>query len=286
MVGTHQRHRSSGAPFALLSAAAALVLGACGGATSGPSGTTAAPPSISEAGWRALATPRPAPLPDAPRVSVGAVEILANSDLGLTSESGPAPAVSALVVVGLLRRQDVHFVERRRFAAAAEAERRGQTRPEGAPAVGVSVQPEFILDASWASVGLDSAYLDVHLKDAQSGAVVGKHRLATPNGVDPTSLARTVVGSLLVILDDMGRRPAWNDPLPASAPASYRPTGIPATAVDAFFGGLRAEDGWQWDRARVGYQAALKAGGPSFVEAETALARTARLRLGGTLGAS
>jgi hypothetical protein len=49
--------------------------------------------------------------------------------------------------------------------------------------------------------------------------------------------------------------------------------------------GLEAEERWDWEGARRGYQAALAAA-PGFLEAEAALARAARLRNGGTLGAN
>jgi hypothetical protein len=217
---------------------------------------------------------------------VGDVQVLAQGNLGLAPTADVNLGVSALVAAGLLQRQDVNFVERRRFAAAAEAERRGRPRAPGAPPVGESVGAEFILSATWSSLGLDSAYLDVRLSNAETGDVVGKRRVATPNDADPTSIARTVVGSLLTILGDLDRRPAWNDPMPASAPPAYRPSGVPTVAVNDFLRGLASEDRWSWDSARAGYEAALQAAGQGFFEASAALARTARLRLGGTLGAS
>lgn len=279
------RHSASGVLFSAPALLALLALSACGGGTPAVSGGPA-PASTSEAAWRRLATPRPAPLPGAPRVSVSDVQILAQGHLGLAPTADVNLGVAELVAAGLLRRQDVQFVERRRFAAALEAEQRGRPRGPGAPPVGESAGAEYLLSATWSSLGLDSAYLDVRLSDAETGAVVGKRRVATPNDADPTGVARTVVGSLLVILGDLDRRPEWNDAVPASAPASYRPSGVPTAAVDDFLAGLAAEDAWNWDAARQGYESALKVGGQGFFEATAALARTARLRLGGTLGAS
>jgi len=48
---------------------------------------------------------------------------------------------------------------------------------------------------------------------------------------------------------------------------------------------LASEEAWNWEGARVGYQeaGALES---AFFEADVALARTARLRMGGTLGSS
>ena len=53
-------------------------------------------------------------------------------------------------------------------------------------------------------------------------------------------------------------------------------------ALQSFLRGLAAEESWDWEGARRGYQAA--ASDPGFFEAPAALARAARLRLGGTLG--
>jgi hypothetical protein len=195
-------------------------------------------------------------------------------------------AISELVGAALLRRADVEWVERRRFAAAVAAERRGDARPAGAPAAGVSPGAEFILSGSWASVGLDSAYLDLRLTQSETGSIVTSWRAATPNDPDPTSLTRTVVGSLLGALGRLDRLPVWSDPSPDAAPVSYRTTGISTDAVEAFLVGLAAEERWDWEAARRGYQTALEEGGARFVEAEAALARAARLRNGGTLGAS
>jgi hypothetical protein len=142
-----------------------------------------------------------------------------------------------------------------------------------------------VLSATWASVGLDSAFVDLRLSDAQSGAVVATWRGATAPDADPVAVARRVVAGALSALDDLGARPAWQDPEAAAAPAGYRASGVNAAAVASFFQGLAAEEEWSWEAARAGYQDALSAGGPSFVEAAAALARTARLRAGGTLGA-
>lgn len=55
--------------------------------------------------------------------------------------------------------------------------------------------------------------------------------------------------------------------------------------MNAFFAGLVSEEVWDWEGARAGYRAA-EALDASFFEADVALARTARLRSGGTLGSS
>lgn len=252
-----------------------------GGAATAP---TPVAMEASEEEWEALATPRPEPLEGAPRISVGAFEILGTAPWSLDADVDLSVGLSELVAAGLLRRRGVNFVERRRFAAAAERERRGLPRSEGAPAAGVSVGAEMILTAAWATLGLDSAYLDLRLADAESGDMVTTWRAATANDAGPTALARTAVGSLLEALDELGRRPAWTDPEPAAAFSTYRASPVPLPAVEAFFRGLAAEEGWEWEAARRGYQRALRAADGDFLEAEAALARAARLRQGGTLG--
>ena len=274
--------RSSSVRAATTLAAAALVA-ACAGGGSGPAGT-AGPDRAGAAEWEALATPRPTPLAGAARVSVGEIRILAS---GLTAPEGGvglALGLQELVSVGLIRRRDVHFVERRRFAEAAARERAGGGRPAGAPAAGVSPGVEYVATAAWASVGLDSAYVDVRLAEAATGDVVATWRGATANDADVVAVGRRVVVGILGALDELGRRPAWSDPVAAAAPASYGPSGVPPEAAAAFFRGLAAEEEWAWERARVAYQRAAEA--RDFPEAAAALARAARLRTGGTLGES
>lgn len=280
-MSAHRIHARS--PLMLL-APTLLLLAGCGGSGGGAVGTAPAAPRASDAEWAALATPRPEALAGAPRVSVGEV-LLVGTPAWSAAPVDPGLGVSELVAAGLLRRQDVRFVERRRFAAAAEAERTGAARPEGAPAAGSSPGAQYLVSATWASVGLDSAYVDLRLSDAESGAVVASWRGATARDADPVALARRVVAGTLAALDGLGVRPRWQDPDAGAAPAAYQASGVSAAAVASFFQGLAAEEAWSWERARMGYQAAVAAGGASFVEAAAALARTARLRNGGTLGA-
>jgi hypothetical protein len=56
--------------------------------------------------------------------------------------------------------------------------------------------------------------------------------------------------------------------------------------VEAFARGVAAEDVFDWEAARRAYQRARQLGGQGFFEPDVALARVARLRAGGTLGAS
>jgi hypothetical protein len=218
-------------------------------------------------------------------VALGDFEV--NGEVAWTLPRGVTPhlAVEELAAAGLLRRQDVRFVERRRFAEAAEAERQGRQRPPGAPAAGVAPRLDFLAMAVWSPL-MGSGYLDIRLTDPATGAVVATGRTETPPDADATSLARAVVAGVLAALDEVGRRPAWTDPVAAAAPATYRAAGVPSAAVEAFLRGLAAEERWNWEGARVGYQAAVAQGGTGFVEAEAALARAARLRNGGTLGGS
>jgi hypothetical protein len=267
-----------------VSAVLALLLAACGGGAGAPTAAVA-PPETSEAAWKSLATPRPDALDGAARVSVGQVDLIGPDGGALGATDDPGLGVLELVAAGLLRRRDVRFVERRRFAAAAEAERQGRTRPPGAPAAGVSEEPEWVLSVTWAPLGTGTATLEMRLADGRTGAIARSWRRETPADADAVSLARAIVGSLLDELDGLERRPAWADPIRGSAPAEYTPAGISQAATAAFFAGLLAEDAWKWDAAHRAYVEALDAS-PDFFEAQVALARTARLRMGGTLGES
>lgn len=282
-----QRPSPVGPTPRILTLVGALTLAACsGGGGGGATAGAVAPGEASEAEWRTLATPRTTPADGAVRVSVGDFELVADTPWNMRSAVPLDLGISELVAAGLLRRGDVHFVERRRFAAAADAERRGQTRPDAAPAAGVSPGPEFVLSGAWSSVGLSDAYLDLRLTDPESGRTVTAWRTVTPADADPIALARSVVGSLLESLEEMDRLPPWSDPVPGVVGDGYQNSGISLGAMEAFLDGLAAEESWAWEAARRGYQTALDRGGDSFVEAAAALARTARLRNGGTLGAS
>ncbi len=260
-----------------------LVASAC---SLGPNSTsTAGPVEANEAEWRELATVRVAPLTGAVRVSVGEIGLLDDNPWGLDTSLGASVGLSELVAVGLLRRPDVRFVERRRFAAAADAERRGEPRGPGAPPVGVSPGPEFILSATWALFGAATAYLEGRLINPASGRVERTWRTETPRDADAVGVARVIVGGLVAELGRMGRAPAWSDPFAHAAPTTFEPTNISVSAVNAFLAGLASEEVWNWESARVGYQAATTLD-PNFFEADVALARTARLRSGGTLGSS
>jgi hypothetical protein len=259
---------------------------ACASAGPGarPSTSTGGADVATDAEWRALASPRPASLPDVARISFAGVEL---PDAAPWSLASPVPAglgLSELVVTGLLRRADVEFVERRRFAAAVDAERAGGSRPPGAPPAGLSRGAELTAAAAWLPLGAGQAVLEVRLMRLETGAIVGARRLAIPADADPVGAARAIVATILATLDEVGRLPSWGDPLEGAAPATYRPTGIPQSAVEDFLEGLGAEERWNWELARRSYQSA--SGSVAFFEARVALARTARLRLGGTLGES
>jgi hypothetical protein len=259
-----------------------FLLQACAGGAATP-GPTVSAPSAPESVWDALHQPRPDPLEGAVRVTVSEIVLLADP-WGIQSPVPASLGIQELISAGLLRRQDVEFVERRRFSVAAELERRGQSRPRGAPPVGVSRGAELVLAGSWAPASADSAYLDFRLTRAETGEVVGTFRRSTPRDADPTALARSISSGLLGALGEMNRLPTWTDPFPAGAPAAFQPSGISNLAVASFFSGIAAEDRFDWEKARSAYQDALDVAGPSFREAEVALARIARLRAGGTLG--
>lgn len=265
----------------------ALLCAVASGCVAGPSlrGDATTPsaegPSASDAEWRALATPRPTPLAGAPRVAVGGVDILLRQTWALTSGVDPAQAVAELAAAGLLLRRDVRYVERRRFVAAADAERHGAPRPRGAPAAGISPEAQFVASATWIRAGSDSAYLELRVADAGTGVMVTTRRTATSAEADPIDLARVLVASLVAALEGDDLLPEENRTR-QRAPAPPR-AGIPAVALEAFLRGLGAEERWAWETARRGYQEALSEA-PDFVEARAALARLARLRTGGTLG--
>jgi len=258
-----------------------LLQGCAGGGTA--AGPAFVAPTTPESVWEALNQPRPEPLAGAVRVTVSEIFLL-NDPWGILSPVPTALGIQELVSVGLLRRQDVEFVERRRFSQAAEMERRGQPRPRGAPTVGVSPGAELVLAGSWAQASADSAYLDFRLTRAETGEVVTTFRRSTPISADPTALARRITTGLLGALEEMGRLPTWADPFPQGAPEGYQASGVSHGAVAAFFSGVAAEDRYDWEGARAAYQEALDEGGSGFPEARVALARIARLRSGGTLG--
>ena len=258
--------------------AVSLAVSACAGAAA-PSST---PPAATEAEWRQLASPRPAPVAGAARVSLTGVEIVGRPSWP-TGSVDAGLAASELVVAGLLRRSDVRFVERRRFAEAVASERSGGARPAAAPPAGTSEGAEILAAAVWVQLPAGSS-IEVRLTDAARGSVLGTRRTTIPADADLVSTARVTVGAILDVLGELGRRPPWRDPVERAAPAEYVAADVPARAVSSFLAGLAAEESWRWESARVSYQAAAARVG--FFEAETALARAARLRLGGTLGES
>lgn len=253
----------------------ALLLAACASGGGGGGATTA-----SEEEWRSLATPRPTPLPGAARVSVAEAQLLGETTWTTPPGVTPGLAFTELVAAGLLRRSDLQFVERRRFAAAAEAERAGR-RARGAPAAGVSPGAELAATVVWVPLATSGGSLEVRLSEVATGRVATTRRVTVPGTPTPVGLARAAVGAIVAALDDLGRLPAWDDPL-GERPTEYTAGGVRAEAVASFLAGLEAEERWRWESAREAYQAAARA--PGFFEAEAALARTARLRLGGTLG--
>lgn len=258
-----------------------VAAGGCGGGLGAPAATSGG--DASEAEWAELAVPRVAPVQGAARVSTGPVQFLSTD----TAFSGPLDAdvvMAELVAMSLLRRRDVHFVERRRFTVAADRERRGLPREPGAPAAGVSPGAEFIATVAVASLGMDSAWVDVRLTEAATGGVVSRWRGGAAPSTDPVALARRATEGIVAALDSAGRLPPWDDPTRMAARGGGGPSGVPASALAFFVRGLAAEERWQWEPARRGYQRAL-ALHPAFHEAATALARAARLRQGGTLGA-
>lgn len=270
------RRRASGAAIGV--ATALLVCGCAGGNTG--TGTAAA----TEAEWRIFATPRPTPLPEAARVSITDVQLLGALPWDSSAvQLSPELAIEELVVAGLLRRRDVLLVERRRFAQAVARERSGGERPRGAPAAGVSPGAEYLATATWIGLALPRSTVELRLTNALTGSVVTSFRVAVEGEVGALPLARSIVNALMGALDRVDRRPAWEDPL-ADADGTTSGFDVSDAMVLSFMRGIVAENTWDWDEARRRYQVA--AGDARFHEASVALARAARLRLGGTLGES
>ena len=216
------------------------------------------------------------------RLSLTGVELLGDPGWSFAALVPTSLALSELVVAGLRRRPDVRFVERRRFAAAVEAERMGSRRPAGAPAAGVSAGAEVVASIVWVPLAAGQASLEVRLSDATRGDVVATRSVLLPSDADPVGVARQAVAALLASLGELGRLPVWSDPISGAAPSTFVPSGVSQRALEDFAAGLAAEESWRWESAREAYQAAANSVG--FFEASTALTRTARLRLGGTLG--
>ena len=248
-------------------------------ATGPPSADTS---STTHDPWVGLATPRTPPVSGAPRIALG--EIVVTDAWGATTPVTPSVGLQELVVAGMLRRGDVQVVDRCRFNALAELERQGLPRPAGAPALGVTPGAEFLLLRSTRALG-DSTFLELRLVNPSSGETRAAWRATAARVADPPALARAAVATLLEALMRLERLPSWEDPIPEAAPSRYVPSGIPDAAWRAFLTGIAAEDRYDWEGARGAYQRALRLAGPSFLEAEAALARAARMRAGGTLGA-
>ena len=262
--------------------AGAVVLSGGGVGSGGPGGTHATPSAATEQEWRSLASERPAPLEGAPRVTISEVVLTGAYDWNAPGTVTPALGIAEIAAAGLLRRRDVDFVERRRFAAAAEAEREGRARRPGQPPAGVSRSVDFSATAVWLPTASTSS-VEVRLTRLETGDVVGATRVSLEGQPDPVTLARALVAGIVEVLDDLGRRPAWTDPMTAGVNATA-PSRVSDQAQRAFFQGLASEERWNWEGARRGYQSASADQG--FHEAVAALARAARLRLGGTLAAS
>ena len=252
-----------------------------------PGGVSVAPPApATEAEWQQLLRPRPTPLPGAPRVAIGDIFVSGGWDWA-------SAAIQELVGVGLLRRPDVQFVERRRFAEAAERERQGLPRPPGAPPVGASPGAELILMGTLSPLMGPSARMNLRLVEAGTGVNRVGRSFVVPRNADPVALARRTAGALLAMLDtlrtatEQGRPahpfPSWTNPIPTAAPAFWLESDVPPEAVDVFLMGVADEDAYDWEEARRAYQRARAFGGEAFFEPEVALARVARLRAGGTL---
>lgn len=249
------------------------------GCASGPGTSSRVEPDYSDASWQALVQPRPAPTAGAPRLSLA--EALLTTDAWALPESGSALALTELVAAGLLERTDVNFVERRRFFPAAERQRRGLPAPAGEPPVGTSPGAEWMLHMTVVANPAIPGALDLRLVHVQSGANRAGWRVDLPRGADAAGVARTIVGSVLAKIDELGLGTSTGPPADI-----FAPTTIPNEAIAAFLNGVRWGDLYRWDLARASYESAVNLAGGAFVEAEVGLRRAARLRSGSPLGGS
>ena len=248
-----------------------LLIGAsagCGGSGSGSSD------------WESIAAPRPSPLDGAPRVMVRNIEVEGGAEDPGATVSLPE-TLEELIGAGLLRRRDVHFQERRRFLEAVRNEEAGVPRPRGAPPIGTSAGTEVLLSGTWR---VDRAQVALRLVDVETSEIIRSGVAEVPLDAEAVSVARVMVGWMTQMLEEQGRIPAWDDPIPASAPPSYIHADVPPLALEHFRRGVEAEDGYDWEGARVAYQAASEISHGRFFEADVALARVGRMRSGGTLG--
>jgi hypothetical protein len=256
---------------------AAWIAAGCGGVSPRTSLEAA-----TDAEWRALRRARPEPLPGAARVTVSDMHFLGAYPWPSGAPVSAKLGVAELAVAGLLRRRDVDFVERRRFAVAAEAERDGERRRDGQPPAGVSRSVDLSMNAVWIATGAEGATVEIRLVRLETGSVAGTTRRELSADADPVTLARAVVGGVLDVLDALDRLPTWDDP--ARRAGDDDRGDVAPDALLAFLRGLAAEEAFRWEEARRAYQEAAR--DPDFHEAAAALARTARLRLGGTLAES
>ncbi len=212
-------------------------------------------------------------------------EALLTADPWGLPQSGSALALTELVSVDMLERRDVSFVERRRFTPAAERQRLGLPAPAGQPPVGTSAGAEWMLHITVVTNPAVPGALDLRLVHVESGANRAGWRVAVPVEADLVGLARLVVGSVMLQLNELALGVARD----ASAPVvsdTYADSAVPGGATTAFLNGVRWEDLYRWELARASYESALARANGNFREAETALRRTARLRSGGSLGGS
>ncbi len=265
-------------PGLRLAAGLCLVL-AAQGCASGSSSRVDSDSRIDEAAWAALATPRPTPAAEAPRITVidGVAAMARWTGLG----DEPGFALAELVAAGLLERTDLHFVERRRFGPAARAAQLGESPAADQPPIGSSPAPQWGVTVAFTRAG-DAARADLTLTDFATSEVRDAWSFPLPAEADPVGVARVAIRSLadrLAALDDGDAPATWTE-------TPWTESGVEPAAVAYLLRGVRAGDRWDWDAAGRDYRSALSAAQGDFPEAEAALRRAARLRAGGTLAGS
>lgn len=249
-------------------------------ACSGP-GIRAPADGYSDRSWLALLAPRPTPRAEAPRI---AIDRVSGAD-GILESVGMAE----LVLLRFLNRTDIWVIDRRRLSLAAARTRRGLPRPPAAPALGQTPEIQFVVRATLGPPEAGMRPLNVRLVEAVTDRVRATWRDSVAEGASAVALARAVGTALERGLAEEGLLAGSGEEAKVThAGEGWSGAAIlsPEEAFRAFMEGVVAEDRYNWVAARAAYTRARTLGGPTFVEPLRALGRVARLRAGGTLGAS
>ncbi len=257
----------------------AVILTGCASAPA-PSAELPGPDIATEAEWRALALPRAEALGGAPTVTITEFDFAGPFPQSWDGDLTPSVLLTELAAAGLTGERSIRFLERRRFTPAAEAERRGIPPPPGQPRVGVSPALDYHVFPTWIPLS-DSARIDVRLVEPGTGSIVLSGAGMVAAKEDVVAVARVTVAVAISLLAEEGLLPGAEGAAASPGMNGSVPHGVRATDIQSFVRGLSAEERWDWEEARRGFGGAARDG--VFYEAVQHLARTARLRMGGTL---